>query len=107
MKEVEYLLSGEEEIPFGDSKLKIIATPGHTKGGICLYFEEMKWLFTGDTLFKGTVGRTDLKGGNYTDIILSVNERLRDIPNEVIIFPGHGENSTMGEERLYNDYFER
>ena len=57
-------------------------------------------------MFKGTIGRTDLKGGNYTELILSINERLKDIPDDTIIFPGHGESSTMGQERAYNQYFD-
>lgn len=102
---VEQVLVGDEILDFLGYKIKVIATPGHTQGGVCLYLPKMKWLFTGDTLFKGTIGRTDLKGGNYTELILSINERLKDIPNDTTIFPGHGESSSMGEERMYNQYF--
>lgn len=103
---VEQVLVGDEILEFLGYEIQVIATPGHTQGGVCLYIPKMKWLFTGDTLFKGTIGRTDLKGGNYTELILSINERLKDIPDNTIIFPGHGESSTMGEERMYNQYFD-
>lgn len=103
---VEQVLVGDEILDFLGYEIQVIATPGHTRGGVCLYIPKMKWLFTGDTLFKGTIGRTDLKGGNYAELILSINERLKDIPNDTIIFPGHGESSTMGEERMCNQYFD-
>lgn len=106
VEEVEQVLLGDESLDFLGYEIQVIATPGHTQGGVCLYIPKMKWLFTGDTLFKGTIGRTDLKGGNYTELILSINERLKDIPDDTVIFPGHGESSTMGEERMYNQYFD-
>ena len=106
VQEVEQVLVGDEILDFLGYEIQVIATPGHTQGGVCLYIPKMKWLFTGDTLFKGTIGRTDLKGGNYTELILSINERLKDIPDDTIIFPGHGESSTMGQERAYNQYFD-
>nr|WP_319474361.1 MBL fold metallo-hydrolase [uncultured Sphaerochaeta sp.] len=85
-----------------DSHLLVMHTPGHTKGGVCLYHEEGQFMFTGDTLFAGSIGRTDLEGGSYTEIIASC-KRLLDLPGEVQILPGHGPTSTIKNE--YNNPF--
>ncbi|MDD3904304.1 MAG: MBL fold metallo-hydrolase [Sphaerochaeta sp.] len=81
-----------------DSHLQVISTPGHTPGGLCLYHEEGQFIFTGDTLFAGTIGRTDLEGGSYEQIIHSCR-KLLTLPDEVQILPGHGPLSTIKEER--------
>ena len=81
-----------------DSHLKVIQTPGHTPGGICLYHEEGQFLFSGDTLFAGSIGRTDLLGGSYPQIVASCN-RLLALPAEVQVLPGHGPMTTIGAEQ--------
>lgn len=106
IESIENLLEGEEVIAFEEDEIRVIATPGHTRGGVCLYLPKNDILFTGDTLFLGTIGRTDLKGGNYSELILSVNERLKEIPNSTIVYPGHGDKTSMGYERQYNQYFD-
>ncbi len=85
-----------------DSHLSVIHTPGHTKGGVCLYHEEGQFMFTGDTLFAGSIGRTDLDGGSYSEIIASCR-RLLKLPGDVQILPGHGPTSTIKDE--YNNPF--
>jgi hydroxyacylglutathione hydrolase len=82
--------------------LKVIHTPGHTKGGICLLSEDT--LFTGDTLFAGSVGRSDLPGGSHEELINSIKEKLLPLGDDVKIFPGHGYSSTIGEEKNGNPF---
>lgn len=85
-----------------DSRLTVLATPGHTPGGLCFYHEEGQFMFTGDTLFAGSIGRTDLQGGSYSLIIESC-KRLLTLPEEVQILPGHGPASTIAREQ-HNPY---
>ena len=85
---------------------QVIATPGHTPDSVCYYNEAEHVLFTGDTLFAGTIGRTDLPGGNYDDEIRSIMEKLIFLPGETEIFPGHGPTSTIARERVENPFLE-
>ena len=87
-------------------ELQVIATPGHTPDSVCYYFEKDAVLFTGDTLFAGTIGRTDLPGGNYDDEIRSIMEKLIFLPGETVIYPGHGPTSTIARERMSNPFLE-
>lgn len=88
------------EIYIGDEKIKIINTPGHTMGGVC-YFVDNK-LFSGDTIFLGSVGRTDLPGGSYEQIKKSVKNVLEMFDDDVKIYPGHGDSTTVAYEKKYN-----
>lgn len=90
-----------DELEFGDEKIKIIHTPGHTEGGVCYHIAEK--LFCGDTMFRGTYGRTDLFGGDFKKIINSIKNVLFKLDDKTIIYPGHGETSDMGYEKKYND----
>jgi hydroxyacylglutathione hydrolase len=83
---------------------QVLHTPGHTEGSICLYFEPEKLLIAGDTLFAGSIGRTDLPGGNYEKIIRSIHENVLTLPDETIVIPGHGESTTIGDERETNPF---
>lgn len=83
--------------------IRCISTPGHTKGSMSFYFETQKVLFSGDTLFFETYGRVDLYGGSYTDIKDSIENKLFTLPNEVLVYPGHGETTSIGKEKLHND----
>lgn len=93
-----------EIIMLGNSTGKFIFVPGHSPGGYCVYFENEKICFTGDALFKESIGRTDLWGGNYNTLIKSINEKLLVLPDDVKIFPGHEEVSTIGYERRNNQF---
>ncbi len=93
-----------DTIEFGTHSFMVIQTPGHTKGGVCFYCKEENALFTGDTLFQCSIGRTDLEGGCYEDIIQSVKERLLVLPPETKVYPGHGPSSSIEFERKYNPY---
>lgn len=101
---VEKTVDEGDELKFGNTTLKVIHTPGHTMGGVCLYSEKDKLLITGDTLFQGSIGRTDLGGGNFETIIQSITNKLLTLPDDVDIFPGHGDSSTIGKERTSNTF---
>ena len=85
---------------------KVITTPGHSPGGVCYLEETQKLMFTGDTLFAGTIGRTDLFLGEYDDLIRSVMEKLMILEGDITIFPGHGASSTIADERTTNPFLE-
>ena len=95
-------LTDGEELTVAGITMRVIFTPGHTSGGCCYYLEKDKALFSGDTLFAGSVGRTDLPTGSHAQLIASVREKLMVLPDDVIVYPGHGESTTIGEERKYN-----
>lgn len=97
-------LKDGDTIEFGTHSFMVIQTQGHTKGGVCFYCKEENALFTGDTLFQCSIGRTDLEGGCYEDIIQSVKERLLVLPPETKVYPGHGPSSSIEFERKYNPY---
>lgn len=86
----------------GNMDIKCIHTPGHTPGGVCFLIEDS--VFTGDTLFAGSIGRTDFQGGNFDAIIKSIKEKLMVLGDEIKVFPGHGPESTIGKERLHNPF---
>lgn len=97
-------LAATEEVKFGNTTLRVIATPGHSKGCVSLLHEESKSLFTGDTLFRESIGRTDLPGGDYPTIMRSILKQILPLGDEVVIYPGHGEKSNIGHESLYNPF---
>ena len=91
-------------ISFGGFELVVIHTPGHSAGSICLYEEKKGILFTGDTLFAGSIGRTDLTSGSYDEISRSISEKIMALPDTVKIFPGHGAESTLRKEKDGNEF---
>ena len=103
-EEIDIDLASLDEIKFGNTTLKVIATPGHSKGCVSLLHEESKSLFTGDTLFRESIGRTDLPGGDYPTIMRSILKHILPLGDEVTIYPGHGDKSTIGHESLYNPF---
>ncbi len=86
-------------IHLGDLEFRVIHTPGHTSGGSCLYSEEEKLLFSGDTLFRGTWGRTDVPTGDFEAVISSITKKLMILPDETIVYPGHGKSTMIREEK--------
>lgn len=100
-----YLKDGET-ITVGDITLKVIETPGHTQGGVSFYAEKSGVVFTGDTLFWGSIGRTDLPGGDYKAIIHSLKRKLGALPDATKVYPGHGDDTTIGFEKQQNPFFE-
>lgn len=97
-------LKDGDEITFGNHTLKVIATPGHTPGGVCFYCEEENVLFAGDTIFYASIGRTDIAGGNPDDLVRSIKTRLFTLPDEVNVYTGHGIRTQIGFEKQYNPY---
>lgn len=104
MPTVERDLDGEQEIRFGKAILRVLRTPGHTPGHVAFFDEGSKSLFTGDTLFRESIGRTDLPGGDYSWIMRSILDVLVPLGDEVHVYPGHGPESTIGHEVLYNPF---
>ena len=91
-------------IHIGKIELKVLYTPGHTNCSTCLYCEKYKMLFSGDTMFRGTWGRTDLPTSSFEDIIKSITEKLMPLPDETIVYPGHGKSTMIKEEKtIYLD----
>jgi hydroxyacylglutathione hydrolase len=94
-------------LKIGDIGASVIHTPGHTEGSICLYFPEQKTLVAGDTLFAGSIGRTDLPGGSFEKIMRSLHNQLMALPDETQVVPGHGPVTTIGEERETNPFLQK
>lgn len=102
--EADVYVEDGEKITIGDMTCKLIATPGHTQGSCCFYFEEDKMLISGDTLFEESVGRTDLATGSASALGRSLKEKIVVLPEDVKVYPGHGEATTIGHELQYNPY---
>jgi hydroxyacylglutathione hydrolase len=91
----------------GDISSSILHTPGHTEGSICLYFPQEKKLIAGDTLFAGSIGRTDLPGGSFDKIMRSLHNRVLTLPDDTQVTPGHGPQTTIGDERETNPFLQK
>lgn len=87
----------------GSTEIECIFTPGHTPGGVCFYFNNI--LISGDTLFNGSVGRTDFVGADHKTLINSIKTKLVDLPGDTVVYPGHGGETTIAREKAYNPYF--
>lgn len=101
-----HFFEDDEIIKFGNHEFEIILTPGHSRGSVSFYCKEEEIAFTGDTLFQGSIGRTDFKGGSMFQIINSLRF-LAQLPDETKVLPGHGEATTIGEELAHNRYMDR
>ncbi len=97
-------LQGRDSFGFGETELRIISTPGHTPGHVCFFEPQSRTLFTGDTLFRESIGRTDLPGGDYSWIMKSILDKIIPLGDDVRFYPGHGPESTIGHETLYNPF---
>ncbi|MCL2360119.1 MAG: MBL fold metallo-hydrolase [Candidatus Bathyarchaeota archaeon] len=100
----EHLLNDTDIFKFGGITLKILHTPGHTPGGVCYYDEENGVLFAGDTLFKNSIGRTDLPAGCHDTLIKNIKEKLVALPDDTKVYPGHGPSTTIGHEKQHNPF---
>ncbi|BCJ93486.1 MBL fold metallo-hydrolase [Anaerocolumna cellulosilytica] len=94
----------EEVLKMAGFELQVLHTPGHTVGSVCFYLKDQKVLISGDTLFLGSVGRTDLPTGNFDTLQKSIREKLFILPEDVIVYPGHGDATTIGYEKNHNPY---
>ena len=97
-------LDENNTICFGNTVLKVIHAPGHSAGHLCFYNEKENVLFSGDVLFAYSIGRTDLPGGNFEQLITNIKQKLLILPDETVVFSGHGETTTIGNEKLHNPY---
>lgn len=98
-------IADDQIVTFGESVLRAIHVPGHSKGSIAYYSEENDAVFTGDALFSGSIGRTDLPGGDYSTLIKSISTRLFSLPGKTLVYPGHGPSTTIEKEIKTNPYF--
>ena len=104
-KPADILLKDDDEIMLGNSPIKIIHTPGHTVGGIC--FSTDIGIFSGDTLFFESIGRSDFPGGNGSVLNKSIVQKLYSFPDETLVYPGHGQHTTIGHEKQFNFFVKR
>jgi len=104
--EIDNSIGNADSVKVGPLEGQVIHTPGHSEGSICLYFPLEKKLIAGDTLFAGSIGRTDLPGGSYEKILRSLHDRVLALPDDTIVIPGHGPATTIGEERESNPFLQ-
>jgi hydroxyacylglutathione hydrolase len=102
--EIDRSIGQADTLKTGSLTAEVIHTPGHTEGSVCLYFSAEKKLIAGDTLFAGSIGRTDLPGGSFDKIIRSLEEKVLALPDETVVVPGHGPITTIGRERETNPF---
>ncbi|HUX47165.1 MAG TPA: MBL fold metallo-hydrolase [Desulfosporosinus sp.] len=102
LQSADFLLQDGQEITIGKEKLNVISTPGHSPGCVC--FLSAEGLFSGDTLFAGSIGRTDFPGGSLDQLLKGVKDKLMILPEDTRVFPGHGEETSIGEEKRDNPY---
>lgn len=100
----DHFLEEGDEVTFGKSKFSVLFLPGHAPGHIGFYNAPEKILLSGDVLFRGSVGRTDLPGGNHETLINSIHQKLFVLPDDVVVYPGHGPTTTLGEEKISNPF---
>ncbi len=93
-----------QKLEFCSTRCEVFAVPGHCPGSVAYYFPDEKYVFTGDVLFAGSVGRSDLPGGDWTTVEKSIREKLYTLPDEVIVYPGHGPETTIGQEKQFNPF---
>jgi glyoxylase-like metal-dependent hydrolase (beta-lactamase superfamily II) len=101
---IDQAIDDEDSIAIGEDSLIALLVPGHSPGSLSFYSPEAGFVVTGDALFQGSIGRTDLPGGDYDTLISSIRNRLLTLPPETTVYPGHGDPSTIGEEALNNPF---
>ncbi len=102
--DIDQSVEQDETIRAGSLEATVLHTPGHTEGSICLYFPVEKTLIAGDTLFAGSIGRTDLPGGSFQKIIRSLHDKVLALPDDTVVVPGHGPKTSIGDERETNPF---
>lgn len=102
--EIDHSVGQADKLQAGSLSAEVIHTPGHTEGSVCLYFPLEKKLIAGDTLFAGSIGRTDLPGGSFEKILNSLHEKVLALPDDTVVVPGHGPLTTIGKERESNPF---
>ena len=105
MEKVGHYLHDGDTVTFGHTALEVIHIPGHSPGGLVFYCEEAHCVFSGDVLFQGSIGRADLSGGNFDELIEGICSRLFTLPNDTTVYPGHGAPTTIGTEKTDNPFF--
>lgn len=100
----EIILFENDIVKFGNTTMKVISAPGHSPGGICFYMEDEKILIAGDVIFEDSIGRTDLPGGNHNLLIQNIKTKILTLPEDVQIYCGHGNSTTVGKEKRYNQF---
>ncbi len=105
--EIDILATDGAVLQLGGADFEVLLTPGHTQGSLCLWIPQEKKLIAGDTLFRGSIGRTDLPGGDSARILSSIKTYLLQLPDETQVFPGHGESTTIGREKQQNPFLQR
>jgi len=103
--EVIYLEEGDI-VSMGEDELKVIHAPGHSPGSICFYCEKQRFIIGGDVLFQNSIGRTDLPLGNHEDLLKNIREKLFILPDDITVYPGHGEPTTIGHEKKENPFLQ-
>lgn len=102
--EISEFLEDGDKIKIGNGCLEVIAVPGHSQGSIALYDREDGFVIAGDALFNGSIGRTDLPGGDFDTLIQSIRQKLLSLPDSTVVYPGHGPATTIGDEKRHNPY---
>jgi glyoxylase-like metal-dependent hydrolase (beta-lactamase superfamily II) len=105
--EIDHSLNEQDAVKAGSLTANVMHTPGHTEGSICLYFPAQEKLIAGDTLFAGSIGRTDLPGGSFEKIMRSLHDKLLSLPDETVVVPGHGPLTSIGAEREANPFLKK
>jgi len=100
--EIDMFINDGDILKLGEHEIKVIHTPGHTQGGVCYLIDNM--LFSGDTIFKESVGRCDMEGGDFNQIVESIKTKIFTLPDDIIIYPGHGQATTVGWEKVHNHF---
>jgi glyoxylase-like metal-dependent hydrolase (beta-lactamase superfamily II) len=103
-KPADHVLSGQQELTIGEFTFTVLETPGHSPGGISFYFKEAGLVASGDALFQGSIGRTDLPGGSHETLLKSIHKKLLVLPEETLVLSGHGPVTTIGQEMESNPY---
>ncbi len=100
-----HYLQDNQELFFGNSVLKCLHVPGHSPGSICFYSDKDSVLISGDVLFRESIGRTDLPGGNHQELLANISERILTLPDNTVVYPGHMSSTTIGYEKMHNPFF--